>query len=328
MACCFRVAKLIGAISRPRRRSNGTRGATSGIAVLLVFGVIFGLYEAPALAQGFIEMLFGGGGYGYRSYEEPVYRRASRWAPRHHLSRHREGTLRKRRVIRRRARDPVQDVTAQRRTPTPIAAESPPPVGRRLVCVRMCDAYAFPIVDPGDKIDVSTTETTCRRLCPRAETRLYVLPSASDKIEKAVAVRDGALYSELAERAQAKEHEQPEERRRDSCFCRESSEADEPLAVYSDLTLRPGDIVVTKRGLRVFRGASHFPFGKNDFRPFAQTRGLTRQLRGALSAIESATRRPQTQGNYTIARGRPESPANDLGQTSDASMRPKALSHK
>ncbi len=40
-----------------------------------------------------------------------------------------------------------------------------------------------------------------------------------------------------------------------------------PLNYFEDGTLRAGDVVVTERGLLVFKGAAHFPFAAADFEP-------------------------------------------------------------
>ena len=40
-----------------------------------------------------------------------------------------------------------------------------------------------------------------------------------------------------------------------------------PINYLEDSTLRAGDVVVTERGLLVFKGAAHFPFAAADFEP-------------------------------------------------------------
>jgi hypothetical protein len=50
--------------------------------------------------------------------------------------------------------------------------------------------------------------------------------------------------------------------------------------------LRKGDSVMTPQGLRVFRGADHFPFKPRDFAALSASRGLGSETRSLLAAIE------------------------------------------
>jgi hypothetical protein len=57
-----------------------------------------------------------------------------------------------------------------------------------------------------------------------------------------------------------------------------------------DPTLRKGDLVMTADGIRMFRGASHSPYGVSDFIGLAQA-PLRPEQRDALTAIERVAAR-------------------------------------
>jgi hypothetical protein len=63
-----------------------------------------------------------------------------------------------------------------------------------------------------------------------------------------------------------------------------------PVSIYTDRTLRRGDSVMTAQGLRVFKGASHFPYRAADFAPLAEASrfvmGDKKQLRDIQLAFE------------------------------------------
>jgi hypothetical protein len=63
-----------------------------------------------------------------------------------------------------------------------------------------------------------------------------------------------------------------------------------PVSIYNDRTLRRGDSVMTAQGLRVFKGASHFPYRAADFVALAEASrfvmGDKKQLRDIQLAFE------------------------------------------
>jgi hypothetical protein len=63
-----------------------------------------------------------------------------------------------------------------------------------------------------------------------------------------------------------------------------------PVTIYNDRTLRRGDSVMTAQGLRVFKGASHFPYHPSDFVSLSQASsfvaGNKKQLRDVQLAFE------------------------------------------
>ena len=155
--------------------------------------------------------------------------------------------------------------------------------GRQSVCVRLCDGYFFPVGDLNGASEVPAQEAVCDNLCPGAPTRLYVLPSGSDNIEDAVSVRDSQSYSALPV---AFNHTSRTER---TCACH--AELRPPSQkLLQDFTLRKGDGVMTPKGIKVFHGAQHWPYRRNDFLSLAETQDLSGADRGALAAIEQAAK--------------------------------------
>ena len=63
-----------------------------------------------------------------------------------------------------------------------------------------------------------------------------------------------------------------------------------PVSIYKDRTLRRGDSVMTAQGLRVFKGASHFPYRASDFIALTEASrfvlGDKKQLRDIQLAFE------------------------------------------
>jgi hypothetical protein len=59
-------------------------------------------------------------------------------------------------------------------------------------------------------------------------------------------------------------------------------------ALLWDETLRPGDVVVTDEGVRVFEGSGICPHAISDFRTLSETTDLSRRTRTVLAEIERA----------------------------------------
>ena len=155
--------------------------------------------------------------------------------------------------------------------------------GRRAVCVRLCDGYFFPVGDLADESQTSGQEAICAGLCPGAPTQLYVQPSGSEKIEDARSTRDRKLYSALPV---AFRHTAKTDR---TCSC-QPQVAQANISLLKDFTLRRGDSVATPIGIKVFRGAQHWPYKRNDFVSLAQAKDMSAQDRGALTALERAAK--------------------------------------
>lgn len=167
---------------------------------------------------------------------------------------------------------------------TEVANSSAAPANHRAVCVRACDGFYFPIAA---KATESAAQESCERLCPGSETRAFLLPSGSTSIDDAVDARRGETYAQFVARLA------PEAARSKSCGCPQTAgNLSETAAFMSDMTLRPGDTVITQQGVRVVRRGSHYPFKKSDFLSLAQTHALPRATRGTLFAIDRALKTP------------------------------------
>ena len=155
--------------------------------------------------------------------------------------------------------------------------------GRRAVCVRLCDGYFFPVGDLADESQTAGQEAICAGLCPGAPAQLYVQPAGSEKIEDAWSSRDRKLYSALPV---AFRHTTRTDR---TCSC-QPQVAQANISLLKDFTLRRGDSVATPIGIKVFRGAQHWPYKRNDFVSLAQARDLSSQDRGTLVSLERAAK--------------------------------------
>ena len=194
----------------------------------------------------------------------------------------------------------------------PAPASDPVALGRRSVCVRTCDGYFFPVAALNHNSEISSHQASCDTLCPEAETKLFVMPAGSENIDEAAAARGGELYSQLMARIKASDAKPA------SCGCH--SAAGNPIdssAVLNDPTLRPGDTVVTAKGVRVFKGGA-YPFKSSDFMSLAETRDLPIEKRGALAAIDRVLQTPR--GRFTLAG---DHHREQHGPSSPATLRPR-----
>jgi hypothetical protein len=130
--------------------------------------------------------------------------------------------------------------------------------GPRAYCVRTCDGFFFPM-GPSTSGDArQAQQESCNAMCPGAEVALYSV-SRQGSIEDAVNAR-GQTYSALRT---AFRFRQELER---TCSCQgAAANGLARLPITHDVTLRPGDVVVTETGVQVFRGASRFPYQSRDF---------------------------------------------------------------
>ena len=137
-------------------------------------------------------------------------------------------------------------------------------------CVRLCDGRFFPVQHHRG----STPAQMCNAHCPAAQTKVF---SGSD-IGRSVA-SDGTRYASLANAFVY--------RRRivAGCTCNGSNHSGlARIAIPADPTLRPGDVVVTARGMVVA--------GKSSTEPAASTpgddRGRSGDIRHALATHQPA----------------------------------------
>ena len=61
----------------------------------------------------------------------------------------------------------------------------------------------------------------------------------------------------------------------------------DPVTIYTDATLQPGDAVMTANGIRVFRGSDALPHRDSDFVALTRARGLTRSVSRTLAFLDA-----------------------------------------
>ena len=176
----------------------------------------------------------------------------------------------------------------RRAAPQAVAASFAPSAGagglsRRSVCVRLCDGFFFPVGDLADDSQTGAHEQLCAAECPGAPTALYVVPAGTERMEEAMAVRTHKPYSALPV---AFRHMTKTDR---TCSCH-AEVAQNSLSLLKDFTLRKGDGVATPAGIKLFRGAKHWPYKRADFATLAQASDLTPQDRSTLVALERAAK--------------------------------------
>lgn len=122
-------------------------------------------------------------------------------------------------------------------------------------CVRLCDGFAFPVGHSG--VGQQVQEIACRSACPGAETALFTLPAGARDL--AALSRGGAPYTRLPT---AFRYQQQVSQ---ACSCRPVGSSQSANAFYRDLTLKPGDVIMTGSGAQHFDGASRFPYQPRNF---------------------------------------------------------------
>jgi Protein of unknown function (DUF2865) len=145
-------------------------------------------------------------------------------------------------------------------------------------CVRTCDGYYFPL--PSQGAAAGDTEA-CRAACPGAPMEVYSL-GRGDGIEDAVSLK-GKLYSSLPTAFSYRKQLVQ------ACSCKPKRNRGF-ASLLRDKTLVSGDIVVTEKGVYVFSGARRFPYRESDFVPLSKARGLPRQVKTYLAAIDRLVR--------------------------------------
>jgi hypothetical protein len=154
----------------------------------------------------------------------------------------------------------VASVKSERPTlslPEKSGSESEISIGGRLAyCVRTCDGFYFPLSTStgSNKGD----EAVCNSLCPSAETKVYVGTSGAD-VDNARNSDTGRIYASMSNAFSYRKGIDK------SCSCTANGYG---LAnngsVYKDGSLRVGDIVMTKSGMRIFSGGT-FPYRDSNF---------------------------------------------------------------
>ena len=159
---------------------------------------------------------------------------------------------------------------------------------RTSYCVRTCDGYFFPVGTPAGG-DLAAHEASCQRACPSAETAVYVAAAGSTGIEAAVN-RQGKRYDTLKT---AFNHRTQLD---NACTCNAGPAKN--YSVMTDFTLRKGDLVMSREGLKVFRGAEQFPLRNSHFAQ-ADTSKYSAEERRLLQRIEAASMRGNASGNLS-----------------------------
>ena len=160
------------------------------------------------------------------------------------------------------------------RLPTDLGAVQPGSGRFVTFCVRLCDGQHFPL----DHMTNATPVETCRAMCPASKTKIFF---GSD-IDRAVA-RDGARYADLDNAFVYRQRLVPH------CTC--NGKDPFGLAKFdltSDPTLRPGDVVSTKNGFKVYAGKR----GQTDAFTTVDSSMITAQLNGGFSRERLARRAP------------------------------------
>jgi len=111
--------------------------------------------------------------------------------------------------------------------------------GGRLVCVRACDGFFFPLSNAPD--GRSGADQMCQALCPGAETAAYSMPSGEEtELDRAVSLK-GKPYARLAAAFKFQKGVDP------SCSCKKEGQTWAQALGRAETMLgrRPGDIIVT-----------------------------------------------------------------------------------
>jgi hypothetical protein len=140
-------------------------------------------------------------------------------------------------------------------------------------CVRLCDGRYFPLPRLSSN---ATPPRLCSALCPAARTIVYW----GAPIDQARTL-NGSRYSDLATAFYFRKQVEP------SCTCNGSDVfGTAAISIKADLTLRPGDIVVTEKGARVFIGSVAGQRAADDFTTVENYSGFSANQRRQVSAIQ------------------------------------------
>ncbi|OYU46872.1 MAG: hypothetical protein CFE31_19460 [Rhizobiales bacterium PAR1] len=122
-------------------------------------------------------------------------------------------------------------------------------------CVRLCDGFAFPIGHASGSFGVQ--EAACRSACPGADTALYSAPAGAKDFDSLT--RNGSPYSALPAAFRYRE------KITNACTCRPIGATQSASTILRDITLKAGDLVMTRAGARHFDGARQFPYRPTAF---------------------------------------------------------------
>jgi hypothetical protein len=143
-------------------------------------------------------------------------------------------------------------------------------------CVRLCDGRYFPL--PRLASPRMMAATLCRSLCPGAQTALY-WGSSIESATNAQRVR----YSKLRTAFQYRKSMVTD------CTCNGTDAlGTAAISIYQDVTLSPGDIVVTSEGLKVFAGSRGPVHSPDQFISLDAHTGISHRDREQLSGLQVA----------------------------------------
>lgn len=152
--------------------------------------------------------------------------------------------------------------------------------GGQAYCVRTCDGFYFPVGRPTAGASRAAQADICQRQCPGAEVALYSA-GGNASIEQAVGPR-GQSYASLRTAFRFRERVDA------ACTCAgASTNGLARVPITHDPTLRPGDVVVTDAGVRVFAGGSRFPYRQADFVAARSYGRLPADIRQRVADIEA-----------------------------------------
>jgi Protein of unknown function (DUF2865) len=151
--------------------------------------------------------------------------------------------------------------------------------GQVAFCVRTCDGFFFPVNTSGsDRQD----DQACARMCPAAETKIYY-GRVGEEMDQARARDGGRKYSALPAAFRHRNEVSSD------CSCTSQGfGVANTLPAYRDALLRPGDVVMTKAGMRVFKGGN-FPYREANFTSIERAAAVTSRQRDQLRAMERAS---------------------------------------
>jgi hypothetical protein len=149
-------------------------------------------------------------------------------------------------------------------------------------CVRLCDGFAFPIGHAGQG-SVEAQEAACQLACPGADVAMYTAPAGAKDIDEAI--RNGRPYTALPTAFKFR-HAKFDS----ACTCRPAGATTSTAALLTDFTLRRGDLVMTRIGMRHFDGGRQFPYRAADF-PDALARVTDKKEIAMVRGMEAASLR-------------------------------------
>jgi hypothetical protein len=147
-------------------------------------------------------------------------------------------------------------------------------------CVRLCDGRFYPLSGPATASS-ATAAKTCSAMCPASRTATF----RGGKIDDAAA-NNGDRYADLANAFVYREKIVP------GCTCNgKTAFGLAPVDVANDPTLRPGDVVATVDGLKVFKGSKSQAHRTTDFTGIGSTALISRDLRRRLATMRISQER-------------------------------------